>query len=81
MTFYEKTVIENACVAFTRWNGWGPPTSEYQIIEFCQARAENKLAAEEFTEILMRWMAGEYSCKLPLWLHNLPKKGKGQDSG
>lgn len=84
MTFYEKGVVEEACVAFTRWNGWGPPTSEYQIIEFCQAKAAHELEADEYTEILMRWMAGDYTCKPPLWLQNLPDDrgdNKNKDKG
>jgi hypothetical protein len=70
VTFYEKSVIDNACMAFTRWSGWGPPTSEYQIIEFCQAKANNEFEAKEFTEILTRWMGGEYECKPPLWFQD-----------
>ena len=66
--FFEKSIIDDVCLAFTRWNGWGPPTSEYQIMEFCQARATSEVQAEEYTQILVGWMSGEYSCKLPLWL-------------
>ena len=70
MTFYEDSLVKSVCVAFTRWSGWGPPTSEYQVMEFCRAKIESEAQAKDYAEILTRWMNGEYSCKMPLWLHD-----------
>ncbi len=70
MTFYEKSIVDEVCIAFVRWNGWGPPTSEFQILEFCQSKAESAPKACKFTEILTGWMRGEYVFKNPLWLND-----------
>ena len=70
MTFYEKSIVNEVCLAFTRWNGWGPPASEYSIIEFCKAKASNKPEAKKFTEILIGWMNGEYHFDNPLWVRD-----------
>jgi len=68
MPFYEDSLVSKICRAFTCWNGWGPPSSEYLILEFCLAKAESEAEAEEFTDILKGWMTGEYEYKQPLWL-------------
>jgi hypothetical protein len=70
MTFYEKGIVDGVCLAFVRWNGWGPPTSEYQILEFCRAKANSEPETEEYTEILNGWINGEYTFKSPLWIND-----------
>ena len=70
MTFYEESQVKNVCLAFARWNGWGPPTSEYQILEFCQAKSKSEKQTEDYTEILTRWMNGEYNIENPLWVQD-----------
>jgi hypothetical protein len=68
MRFYEKTLIEQVCISFVRWNGWGPPTSKFQIMEFCRATEKTKEDSVEATEILEGWMRGEHNLKKnPLW--------------
>jgi len=60
MAFYEESRIKGVCNSFVRWNGWGPPTSSYQITEFCQSKAYTKEEAEALVEILTGWMNGDY---------------------
>lgn len=48
----EEDVIES----FTEWNGWGPPDSEYQIIEFCKAKALSEEESNNLFIILFNWM-------------------------
>ena len=45
--------------AFIQWNGWGPPTSEYQINEFCRADAYSEEDSEHAFWILMDWLNGK----------------------
>jgi hypothetical protein len=58
MTFYEKGVVDRVCLAFVRWNGWGPPTSEYQIGEFCRATTYSESDSDHEFWILMEWLNG-----------------------
>ena len=60
MAFYEEARIKNVCNSFIRWNGWGPPTSDYQIVEFCQEKAISADEAKVYTDILVGWMKGDY---------------------
>lgn len=42
--------------AFIEWNGWGPPTSEYQIGEFCRSNTYSEEESEFMFWILKEWM-------------------------
>ena len=68
MTFHEPSKVEAVCRAFTCWNGWGPPTSEYQIMEFCKSEASSEADADEKTEVLLGWMRGDYDFENPIIL-------------
>jgi hypothetical protein len=68
MTFYEKSRVNSVCNAFVRWNGWGPPSSEFQIQEFCKNKAIDDGESRVYNEILTGWMTGEYHFDNPLWL-------------
>ncbi len=41
---------------FIRWNGWGPPESQYQIIEYCREKTRNQADSDEAFEILLEWL-------------------------
>ena len=41
---------------FIEWNGWGPPTSEYQIGEYCRAQTETEDDSDHAFQVLMEWM-------------------------
>lgn len=43
---------------FRKWNGWGPPTSEYQIGEFCRATTYSEADSDHEFWILMEWLNG-----------------------
>jgi len=49
---------------FIEWNGWGPPTSQFQAQEFAFYKAESEQEADEMVEILTRWMSGEILFKI-----------------
>ena len=59
MAYYEESRIKRVCNRFIKWNGWGPPTSEYQILEFCQATALDEEESTEFKDILEMWKDGD----------------------
>ena len=42
--------------SFIKWNGWGPPTSEYQIGEYCRAETLTEEDSNYEFKILMEWM-------------------------
>lgn len=41
---------------FIEWNGWGPPSSEYQIYEFCREKAVSEEDSNRIFTILLDWM-------------------------
>lgn len=41
---------------FIKWNGWGPPTSEYQIVEYCRDRTKSDYESDSAFDILLDWM-------------------------
>lgn len=70
MTFYEISHAKNICDLYVRWNGWGPPTSDYSIQEFCRAKSNSATESKEYREILIGWMDGLYDFEIPLWLQD-----------
>lgn len=42
--------------AFIEWNGWGPPTSEFQINEYCWYEVEPDADREFIRQVLTEWM-------------------------
>ena len=42
--------------AFIKWNGWGPPTSEYQIGEYCKSNTYSETDSDYSFNILLGWM-------------------------
>lgn len=51
--------VKNFMDDFVKWNGWGPPTSEYQIIEYCQNRTSSEEEANVAFDILKKWMLAD----------------------
>lgn len=41
---------------FTYWNGWGPPTSKFQINEYCRHNTYTRQESENAFRILKNWM-------------------------
>jgi len=42
--------------SFVQWNGWGPPTSEYQIGEYCRAKTFSEEDSDYESSILIEWL-------------------------
>lgn len=55
----EITAYDSIMRGFIEWNGWGPPTSQFQIQEYCFYEHENECDVDFATDILMMWMNGE----------------------
>jgi hypothetical protein len=55
----EITVYKNIMRDFVEWNGWGPPTSEFQIKEYTYRECESVGEVDLTTDVLTKWMNGE----------------------
>ena len=59
--------VEKILISFIKWNGWGPPDSEYLILEYCQGNCVNEANSNHAHRILLGWMNGKYSgFKIPI---------------
>jgi len=44
---------------FRYWNGWGPPSTEIQINEYCRHNTHNLEESQNASRILRKWMEAE----------------------
>jgi hypothetical protein len=54
----EIAVYKDIMRDFIEWNGWGPPTTEFQIQEYCYRQCYSEGDVDLTTNILTKWMNG-----------------------